>query len=129
MDFVASVKAFEAQCARWPEAGAKLVEDKANGPAVISLLRERIPGLIAVEPRGGKEARAHAVSPTIEAGDVWIPDEPWADEFLSECCSFPAGAHDDEVDAMTQALARMQGAAVTVMRPPPRLARSSAVTM
>jgi phage terminase large subunit-like protein len=42
-----------------PGAGEKLVEDKANGTAVIDDLRDSIPGLIAVEPQGGKMARAH----------------------------------------------------------------------
>ncbi len=47
---------------------AKLVEDKANGPAVISQLRRRVPGLIAVDPQGDKVARARAVAPDVEAG-------------------------------------------------------------
>jgi hypothetical protein len=48
--------------AKWPKAHRKLVEDKANGTAVIETLRHEISGIIAVEPEGGKEARAHAVS-------------------------------------------------------------------
>ena len=31
---------------------------------------------------------------------------PWLGEFLAECDSFPVGAHDDQVDAMSQALTR-----------------------
>ncbi len=52
---------------------SKLVEDKANGPAVISQLRRRVPGLVAVDPQGDKVARARAVAPDVEAGNVHLP--------------------------------------------------------
>jgi predicted phage terminase large subunit-like protein len=110
MDFPSTLKAIEALSAKWPAAIAKLVEDKANGPAVISTLKTKIPGLIAVEPRGSKEARASAVSPSIEAGNVFLPAPslaPWVNDFIEECAAFPRGANDDQVDAMTQALDRM----------------------
>src|SRR6185369_7597794 len=109
MDFPATVKAIESLSAKHPAAVAKLVEDKANGPAVISTLKSKISGLIAVEPRGSKEARASAVSPAIEAGNVFLPAPsaaPWVHDFIEECAAFPKGANDDQVDAMTQALDR-----------------------
>lgn len=31
---------------------------------------------------------------------------PWVNDFIEECSTFPNGAHDDQVDAMTQALLR-----------------------
>jgi phage terminase large subunit-like protein len=31
---------------------------------------------------------------------------PWVNDFIEECAAFPNGAHDDQVDAMTQALLR-----------------------
>jgi phage terminase large subunit-like protein len=86
------------------------VEDKANGPAVIQLLETRVPGLIAVNPEGGKIARAHAVSPAFEAGNVHLPDAeiaPWVVEYVDELCAFPNGTHDDDVDSTTQALNRL----------------------
>ena len=43
------------------------MEDKANGPAVISALRHDVTGLIAITPEGGKVARAQAVSPQVES--------------------------------------------------------------
>jgi predicted phage terminase large subunit-like protein len=49
------------------------------------------------------------VSPLIEAGNVYLPHPdcaPWIGEFIEECAAFPNGAHDDQVDAMTQALLR-----------------------
>ena len=56
---------------------------------------------------------AYAVSPDIEAGNVYLPhpeDEPWVDAFLDEATNFPNDLNDDQVDACTQAL-RYLGAA------------------
>lgn len=112
MDFPTTLQAVRTLSAKWPQARAKLVEDKANGPAVIATLKREIPGLIAEEPQGGKEARAAAVSPDVEAGNVYLPDPsiaPWVHDFIEECVAFPKGAHDDQVDAMSQALLRLSG--------------------
>jgi len=111
LDFPGTVAAIRAMTAKWPGAAAKLVEDKANGPAVIASLQHEIPGLIAVNPAGGKIARAQAVSPQCESSNVYLPHPavaPWVDEFIEEAATFPNGRHDDQVDEMTQALIRMQ---------------------
>ena len=52
---------------KWPRAGAKIVEDKANGPAVVQMLCREIPGLLLVNPQGGKIVRARAVTPFMES--------------------------------------------------------------
>ncbi len=98
--------------AKWPRAGRKLVEDKANGSAVIATLQHDVAGLIAVNPEGGKIARAQGVSAQVELGNVYLPHPaiaPWVDGFIDECASFPNGKHDDQVDQMTQALNRLRG--------------------
>ncbi|MBC7340837.1 MAG: phage terminase large subunit [Clostridia bacterium] len=121
MDFPATLQAVRQLSARWPQARAKLVEDKANGPAVIATLKREIPGLIAVEPQGSKEARAAAVSPDIEAGNVYLPDPsiaPWVHDFVEECAAFPNGANDDQVDAMTQALNRFNSRSLAAVLTP-----------
>ena len=95
--------------AKFPGSLAKLIEDKANGSAVIQMLSREIPGILPVNPEGGKVARAAAVSPLIEAGNIYLPHPlhaPWVNDFIEECAAFPNGAHDDQVDAMTQALLR-----------------------
>lgn len=110
MDFPETCRQLRAMAARWPQAVLKLVEDKANGPAVIAALSRTVPGIVPVEPDGGKEARAAAVSPLVEAGNVWLPAPellPWVDGLVEEAAAFPTGAHDDRVDAMTQALNRL----------------------
>ena len=84
---------------------ATIIEDKANGPAVISLLRSRIPGLIAVNPQGGKFSRASAISPMVEAGNIFLPERSsFTSSLIEECASFPNATHDDQVDALSQGL-------------------------
>jgi predicted phage terminase large subunit-like protein len=115
MGFVRTCQEVERLAAKWPAAYEKLVEDKANGPAVIDTLRKRLPGIIPIEPEGSKLARAHVVTAMLEAGNVRFPDprqHPWVGELESELLSFPVGLHDDQVDALTQALRRMY------LRPP-----------
>jgi predicted phage terminase large subunit-like protein len=94
--------------ARFPRVAPRiLIEDKANGPAVIDALKHEVSGIIPVEPDGSKEARAHAVTALFEAGNVLLPDRslaPWVDEYRLELTRFPSGAFDDQVDATTQAL-------------------------
>jgi predicted phage terminase large subunit-like protein len=112
LDFVATVAAIRLFASRPPGAPEKLVEDKANGPAIMSMLHDEIPGLVPVEPKGGKLVRAHAVSPYVEAGNVWLPHPalfPWVHDYLDELGKFPRGQHDDEVDSTTQALSRLLG--------------------
>jgi predicted phage terminase large subunit-like protein len=109
MDCPATVKAVRQLSQKWPGAIAKLIEDKANGSAVIQMLAHETPGLLPVNPSGGKVARAQAISPLLEAGNVYLPHPdcaPWVNDFIEECVQFPNGTHDDQVDAMTQALLR-----------------------
>jgi predicted phage terminase large subunit-like protein len=109
MDFPETVKAVKLLSKRWPKAVAKYIEDKANGSGVIASLRAELEGIIPVNPEGGKEARASAVAPLIEAGNVYLPSKercPWVEGLLGECEAFPNGLHDDQVDAMTQALVK-----------------------
>jgi predicted phage terminase large subunit-like protein len=84
-----------------------LIEDKANGPAVIDTLKKHVPGILPIEPDGSKLARAHAVTSYWEAKNIWLPDPsiaPWVQPLVDELTSFPAAANDDQVDALTQAL-------------------------
>lgn len=108
MDFVSQVRAMRRMSAKWPGAVGKVVEDKANGPAVISALGSEIPGIVPYTPRGSKVARAYAVSPLFEAGNVLLPpmdaEHPWVKDYVDELLAFPNGEHDDRVDATTQAL-------------------------
>lgn len=92
-----------------------LIEDKANGPAVIDFLKKTVPRLIPIEPDGSKLARAHAVTSVWEARNVFLPYpdiaapliETGIKAWLSEITIFNAGANDDQVDSFTQALRRL----------------------
>ena len=107
MTFTETLQAIRTTSELYPQTRLKLIEDKANGSAVIDTLRREISGLIPVEPHGGKEARAQAVSAAVESGNVYLPKKArWVGDFIEECAAFPNGAHDDQVDAMTQALIR-----------------------
>lgn len=130
MSFTETKAAVKRMAERW-HLDVVLVEDKANGPAIIDELRDEVPGIIAVDPgQAGKEARAAAVTPLVEAGQVWIPEDEsgnvqvwngteyedtggWeadtnsgkpVDTFLAELGGFPRAANDDQVDALSQAL-------------------------
>ncbi len=97
----------------WHKARRKLVEDKANGPAIIASLKSSIPGLIPVNPQGNKEARLAAVSPLFEAGNVYLPHQsirPWADEVKTEITSYPNSPFDDDTDCCSQVLQRASSA-------------------
>ena len=52
LTFTDTVTAFQGLAARWPQATAKLVEDKANGTAVINTLKSKITvmSIIAITP-------------------------------------------------------------------------------
>ena len=108
MDFVRTRQVFIEFARKHSDAVGKLVEDKANGSAIISSLQSAVTGLIPITPHESKEARASSVAPLFEAGNVFIPENraehPWVDGFVRELLEFPSSAHDDQVDACTQAL-------------------------
>lgn len=108
MGFVDTMDAVREMLRRYPETTYIYVEDKANGSAIIDMLVREFTGVIPVSPEGGKHSRAAAVSHLIENGQVWLPKfETWVEEFLKEAGAFPAGKHDDQVDAASQALNRL----------------------
>lgn len=109
-DFVETCRQLRLLAAKWPQALLKLVEDKANGSAVLAQLGRTVPGMVPVEPDGGKEARAAAVSPLVESANVWLPAPEiaaWVGALIDEAAAFPNGSFDDQCDALTQALNRM----------------------
>ena len=106
LDFTGTIAKIQRISAAYPQAVAKLIEDKANGPAVISALRDKISGIIPITPHDSKEGRAQAVTPLFEAGNVYVPMGAAGDDYVEELVAFPNGAHDDQVDQTTQYLSR-----------------------
>ena len=105
-----------------------IIEDKANGSAIIDSFRydESCPPIVPVTPLGGKLSRAQAVSPFVQAGHVHLPDPSdytaaelddieWdgkgaynpTELFVQQHMRFPFAKHDDLVDANSQSLARL----------------------
>jgi predicted phage terminase large subunit-like protein len=72
-DFPSTLGALAAMTERWPRAHKKLVEKKANGQAVIDTLSREVPGLVPIEPEGGKVVRANAVAAFFASGNVFFP--------------------------------------------------------
>lgn len=105
--FTETVEQFREVCKAFPRAYKKLVEDKANGPAVINTLTHEISGILPITPEGGKESRANAIAPQVKAGNVYL----WEGlgtlairDYMAEMGAFPRGRHDDDVDSTSQAL-------------------------
>jgi predicted phage terminase large subunit-like protein len=81
------------------------IEDRANGSAIIDTLKGKIPGIVPMEPLGGKESRIAAASVFIEAGNLILPAHAtWLNDYISEACAFPRAAHDDAIDMTAYAL-------------------------
>ena len=103
MDFPETLKAIRYMADKYPNKHSILIEDKANGSAIISMLKHEIGGIIAITPKESKVARANAICGIVEGGNVYLPEyADFTGEFVEEFASFPNGAHDDLVDACTQ---------------------------
>lgn len=121
MTFVETCEAVATTHRKW-QCHATAVELAANGHAIVDTLKVSIPGVYGVKVgNNGKVARARATSPQVKSGSVLLPSgEKWADELVEEHAAFPLGRHDDQVDAMSQALSELaahQSIPVTLLRP------------
>ena len=109
LNFPDTVEAIKTIYRLFPRARTVLIEEAANGPAIIQTLQREM-FIIPVTPLGGKISRVNAISPAIESGHVFLPDPekaPWVNAYIEQWISFPNGRHDDMVDATSQALMRM----------------------
>jgi len=90
---------------------AVYIEDKASGQSLVQeLKRDTAIPIRPVKVDRDKVARANAVTPLIESGRVYLPERaPWLHGLIEELSAFPTGEHDDQVDALTQALGQMVG--------------------
>ncbi len=115
-DIVETLEQVEALTDRWPQVAGKLVENKADGKAIVRLLRERVQGLILADPEGGSKAqRLRSVAPLYEAGNVHHPEEfPSAGrdntvaihEHEVTTNNGDGSGYDDQIDAATLLLRR-----------------------
>ena len=99
MGITGTMQAIRNMLQKWPQTQGVYIEDKANGPAVIEMLRREISGIIPVNPQGGKVVRGQAVLPVVAAGNVYLPAPqllPIVNDFINEASSFPYGKNDDK---------------------------------
>ena len=99
-----------------------VIEDKSSGTSLISCLREETKyPVIRVDPGSfNKTIRMENESMAIEAGLVYLPESVtanmkwfpypanWILDFEDECCQFPMGEHDDQIDPMSMFLKRVR---------------------
>lgn len=97
---------FEEFCESRRNCYGKYIEDKANGPALMSRLSDKISGLMEFKP-GSKDKveRFRIVSPLFRAGNVWLPlNAPWTKKTVEIYTRFPRVANDDDIDTCYMAL-------------------------
>lgn len=107
INFPQTLDEFKKLTALWPTARIKLVENKANGPALEATLKGQIAGILLWEPEGDKVARLQAVAYLFKAKNVFLPSpsiKPWMKEYENELLKFPRSTHKDQVDTTSQAL-------------------------
>lgn len=111
-EFTVALQAFVDMGNKWPETTVKLVENKANGPALMSMLRKRVTGIVSQDPKGSKEQRMHAITPFVEGGGLVLPHPqiaPWVEDYVDQITTFPMAKHDDDADATSQLIQRVTG--------------------
>lgn len=111
LDFPDTVDTIKLQQPHW-QFGELLVEDKANGSAVISTLKREAGGyaLIEVNPYGGKVPRANAASVQFNQGRVFLPrNHREISVYTQQLLAFPSGTYDDLVDMTSQVLNYVAG--------------------
>lgn len=126
MGFTATVAKIQQILKEWPGIDELVIEDKANGSAIIDTLQytEGVPPIVGINPQGGKFSRAQAISPFVaahrchirtdwtlqECADVEpsskVPRQPH-EEFVEQLAHFPYAKNDDMVDSCSQGLARI----------------------
>jgi len=107
MDFLGTLQAIRNLVITYPNIGMKFIEDKANGSAIINTLSKELTGIVPVNPEGGKESRVQAILPYLVHNVKMPRNKSFTKEVLEEWYAFPNGAHDDDVDSMSQALSKL----------------------
>lgn len=97
------------QAEEW-EPDSVIVEAKASGQPLIDEMRRSGIFVQDFSPGKGQDkiARLNAVADMFASGQVWFPETSWASTVVEEILAFPAGEHDDTVDACTLALMRVR---------------------
>jgi predicted phage terminase large subunit-like protein len=114
VDFPELQRKVNALAERW-RPNQILIEDQASGQSLTQSLQasSRLP-VKPIKVDRDKVSRAAAILPLIEAGRVVLPaGAEWMAQFVDECATFPNGAYDDCVDALSQCLNYLSGVGAT----------------
>ncbi len=121
MDFQLTLRAFLTLVKRWPKMSEIIIEEAANGAALISTLKGVLPGVNPIAPEGGKISRILAASPFMSAGNIILPHSPnftpsprlgpsgepvvaSINMLIAEASAFPKGRNDDGIDMVSYAV-------------------------
>ncbi len=110
MNYTSLLDAIREAKKMFPKIAYILVEEAANGFAVIKQLRSEFPGVVGIKPEGSKESRAHSASADVESGNVFLPMNErvgWTQKFVDNFSDFAGDGsveYDDDIDAMSQAV-------------------------
>lgn len=106
-DIIETMSAMQRMNESWPNVLTTLVEEKANGSAILTLMKKKITGLISVLPDASKDERLMVVAPIFEAGNFFVDaNNLLTQEVIDELTTFPSCPYDDIVDAISQGLSR-----------------------
>jgi predicted phage terminase large subunit-like protein len=101
-----TLKARAIQHARTHKPNKILIEDAGVGTALVRELQDAGLTAIGIKPMHDKRTRMSIQSGKFASGQVFFPNNaPWLAELENELFSFPHGRHDDQVDAISQAMA------------------------
>jgi predicted phage terminase large subunit-like protein len=107
MSFTETIETIKQMAVTYPLARRIYIEKRANGGAVIETLNKEVGGVVPINPKESKVARASAITPYFEAGNIYVPNEQLdttIEDYVQEFMRFPNSDHDDEVDSTTQYL-------------------------
>ena len=115
LSFTETVKRIQGVIHQYPNYDEIIIEDKANGSAIIDTLNKKYNCVLPIVPKESKEARASAIAPLLEAGQVYVRSRDYP--LIDESVDFPNSDHDDEVDCMSQSLNRMRNVNAEIPKP------------
>jgi predicted phage terminase large subunit-like protein len=94
-------------------------EPGASGKSLISYYARKVipPGHSFRGNRntGSKELRAEIAAGKSERGEIVLVKAPWNDAFFDEATFFPFGTHDDQVDALSGAVEKLESKSGTLV--------------
>lgn len=84
------------------------VESALHGKALVQSILEDVGrgkhAIASVKVEADKVTRALAWASVAEEGKVFLVRGPWNGDLLEEAAAFPAGTHDDQIDAVSLAM-------------------------